>query len=132
MHVTLGSTQHYDQTLTGERLFSWGATLSPTSRGGGRPIIFGAWRIHPIQVVSGPMAQERVPFEGPKPSLVPGEMAAILEWLNGTRETSEVMRAALAHLWFVTLHPTDNGNGRIARAIADIYLARSDNTPQHY
>ena len=83
-------------------------------------------------MVSGAIGQERVHFEGPEPSLVPDEMAAFLEWLNGTPESSEVLRAALAHLWLVTIHPFDDGNGRIARAIADMCLARADNTPQRY
>ena len=132
VHVTLDSTQRYDRTLTEERLFGWQAALFPTGRSGSRPITVGSWRVHPIRVVSGAIGQERVHFEGPEPSLVPGEMAAFLEWLNGTLETSEVLRAALAHLWFVTIHPFDDGNGRIARAISDILLARSDNMPQRY
>ena len=120
------------QTLTEERLLGWHAALFPTGRSGRRPITVGAWRTHPIQVVSGAIGQERVHFEGPQPSLVPGEMATFLEWLNGPPETSEVLRAALAHLWFVTIHPFDDGNGRIARAIADMCLARADNTPQRF
>ena len=130
--VTLDSTQRSHLPLTEERLFGWQAALFPTGRSGGRPITVGAWRIHPIQVVSGAIDQERVHFEGPEPSRVPDEMAAFLEWLNGPPETSEVLRAALAHLRFVTVHPFDDGNGRIARAIADMCLARAGNTPQHY
>ena len=132
VHVTLNSTQRFHQPLTEERLLGWHAALFPTGRSGRRPITVGAWRSHPIQVVSGAIGQERVHFEGPEPSLVPGEMTAFLEWLNGPPETSEVMRAALAHLWFVTIHPFDDGNGRITRAIADMCLARADNTPQRY
>ena len=132
VHVTLESTQYHAQTLTEERLLGWHAALFPTGRSGRRPITVGAWRTHPIQVVSGAIGQERVHFEGPQPSLVPGEMATFLEWLNGPPETSEVLRAALAHLWFVTIHPFDDGNGRIARAIADMCLARADNTPQRF
>ena len=132
VHVTLDSTQRFHLPLTGERLFGWQAALFPSGRSGGRPITVGAWRIHPIQVVSGAMGQERVHFKGPEPSRVPDEMAAFLEWLNGPPETSEVLRAALAHLRFVTIHPFDDGNGRIARAIADMCLARADNTPQRY
>ena len=132
VHVTLDSTQRFHQPLTKERLFGWHAALFPTGRSGRRPITVGAWRVHPVQVVSGAIGQERVHFEGPEPSLVPGEMAAFLEWINGPPETSEVMRAAIAHLWFVTIHPFDDGNGRITRAIADMCLARADNTPQRY
>ena len=132
VHVTLDSTQRYNQALTEERIHGWHAELFPTGRSGRRPITVGAWRLHPIQVVSGAIGQERVHFEGPEPSLVPGEMAAFLEWLNGPPDTSEVIRAALAHLWFVTVHPFDDGNGRIARAIADMCLARADNTTQRF
>ena len=132
VHVTLDSTQYHSQTLTEERLFGWHAALFPTGRSGRRSITVGAWRIHPIQVVSGAIGQARVHFEGPQPSLLPGEMAAFLEWLNGPPETSEVMRAAIAHLWFVTIHPFDDGNGRITRAIADMCLARADNTAQRF
>ena len=128
--VTLDSTQHFHQSLAEQRLFEWHAALFPTGRSGGRPITVGGWRIHPIQVVSGAIGQERVHFEGPEPSLVPGEMAAFLEWLNGPPETSQYIRAALAHLWFVTVHPFDDGNGRIARAISDMLLTRDDGDPR--
>ena len=126
VHVTLESTQRFDLALTEERLFGWHAVLFPTGRSGGRPITVGNWRTHPIQVVSGAIGQERIHFEGPEPSLVPGEMAAFLEWLNGAPETSQFIRAALAHLWFVTVHPFDDGNGRLARAISDTLLTRAD------
>ena len=132
VYVTLDSTQRFHQPLSEERLLGWHADLFPTGRSGRRPITVGAWRVHPVQVVSGAIGQERVHFEGPEPSLVPREMAAFLEWINGPPETSEVMRAALAHLWFVTIHPFDDGNGRIARAIADMCLARADNTQQRF
>ena len=132
VHVTLDSTQHYGQILTGERLFGWYAALFPTFRGGGRPIPPGAWRIHPVQVISGAIFQERVHFEGLQPSLVLGEMASFLEWLNIPAETSRVLRAALPHLRFFTVHPFVDANGRITRAIADMCLAYSGNTPQRY
>ena len=132
VHVTLDSTQRFHQPPTEERLLRWHAALFPTGRSGRRPITVGAWRTHPIQVVSGAIGHERVHFEGPEPPLVPGEMTAFLEWLNAPPETSEVLRAALAHLWFVTIHPFDDGNGRLARAISDMCLARADNTPHRY
>ncbi len=132
VHVTLDSTQRFHLTLTEERLFGWQAALFPTGRRGSRPITVGTWRIHPIRVVSGATGQERVHFEGPEPSRVPDEMTAFLEWFNGTPESSEVLRAALAHLWSVTIHPFDDGNGRIARAIADMCLARDDGNPHRY
>ena len=132
VHVTLDSTQHFHQVLTEERLFGWHAALFPTGRSSGRAITVGAWRTHPVQVVSGPMGREQVHFEGPKSSLVPGEMAAFLDWLNGPADSSEVIRAALAHLWFVTIHPFDDGNGRIARAIADMCLGRAGDIAQRF
>lgn len=132
VHVTLDSTRRFHLPLTEERLFGWHAALFPTGRSGSRPITVGAWRIHPIRVVSGAIDQERVHFEGPEPSRVPDEMTAFLEWFNGIPETNEVLRAALAHLRFVTIHPFDDGNGRIARAISDMLLARDDGNPHRY
>ena len=132
VHVTLDSTQRFHLPLTEERLLGWHAALFPTGRSGRRPITVGAWRVHPVQVVSGAIGQERVHFEGPEPSLVPEEMTGFLEWLNGPPDTSQFIRAALAHLWFVTIHPFDDGNGRLARAIADMCLARADNTQQRF
>ena len=132
VHITLDSTHRYERTLTEDRLLGWHAALFPDGRSGGRPITTGNWRTHRIQVVSGPIGRERTHFEGPEPSRVPGEMAAFLEWLNGPTESGEILRAALAHLWFVTIHPFDDGNGRIARAISDMCLARSDNSTLRY
>ena len=130
VYVTLDSSQRSHLALTEERLLGWHAALFSTGRSGRRPITVGNWRTHPIQVVSGAIGQEKVHFEGPAPSLVPGEMAHFLEWLNRPSETSEVLRAALAHLWFVTVHPFDDGNGRIARAISDTLLTRADGNPR--
>ena len=89
----------------------------------------GAWRTGPAWVVSGHVGRERVHFEGPEPERVPGEMSAFLEWFNSTPETDGVIRAATAHLWFAAMHPFEDGNGRIARAITDMALARSQSSP---
>jgi Fic family protein len=122
--------------LTEGRLFDWQAALFPTGRSGMRKIIVGAWRDDvggPVQVVSGPVGREKVHYEAPAAPLLPAEMSRFLAWGNDASDkTDAVLRAALAHLWFVTIHPFDDGNGRIARAIADWALARSEQSPQRF
>jgi Fic family protein len=135
VEMMLDATRYYDRPLDEERLFAWHAALFPTGRSRMTKIAVGAWRddsTAPMQVISGPMARERVHFEGvPAPRLA-AEMSAFLAWFNAKSEIDEVLKAALAHLWFVTIHPFDDGNGRIARAIADMALARSENSPQRF
>ncbi len=129
VEMMLDATQRYDQPLTDERLFGWHAALFPTARSGMHPIKVGAWRddsTAPMQVVSGPVGRERVHFEAPAAARLEEEMRRFLEWFNGDATTEPVLKAAQAHLWFVTIHPFDDGNGRIARAIADMALARSE------
>jgi Fic family protein len=135
VEMMLDATQNYGLELTGARLFDWHAALFPTGRSGMRRIRVGAWRDDssgPMQVVSGAAGRERVHYEAPKASLVAGEMNAFLAWFNGEDGLDPVLKAALAHLWFVTIHPFDDGNGRIARAIADMQLARSEASPQRF
>jgi Fic family protein len=136
VEMMLDATQNYDKPLTGDRVFGWHAALFPTGRGGMRKIIVGAWRDDadgPMQVVSGPAGKEKVHYEAPAAPLIDREMSAFLAWANDTADrTDKVLRAALAHLWFVTIHPFDDGNGRIARAIADWALARSEGSPQRF
>ena len=136
VEMMLDATQNFAQPLSQERLFSWHGSLFPTRRSGMRKIIVGAWRDDsrgPMQVVSGPVGKERVHYEAPAAALLPKEMAAFFEWANHADESTDpVLKAALAHLWFVTIHPFDDGNGRIARAIADWQLARSDDTAQRF
>src|SRR5918994_1984135 len=135
VEMMLDATQHYDQPLTTERLFDWHASLFPTGRSGMHRITVGAWRddrTAPMQVVSGPVGRERVHFEAPRADRLEGEMRRFLEWYNTDATTEPVMKAALAHLWFVTIHPFDDGNGRIARAIADMSLARCEDSPQRF
>jgi Fic family protein len=129
------ATQHYDQPLTVERLFGWHASVFPTGRSGMQPITVGQWRddrTAPMQVVSGPVGRERVHFEAPVAERLEEEMRQFLEWFNGDATPEPVLKAALAHLWFVTIHPFDDGNGRIARAIADMSLARSEGSTQRF
>ena len=135
VEMMLDATQRYDQPLTAERLFGWQASLFPTGRSGMHRITVGAWRTDrtaPMQVVSGPVGRERVHFEAPADERLDDEMRQFLEWFNRDATPEPVLKAALAHLWFVTIHPFDDGNGRIARAIADMSLARSEASPQRY
>ena len=135
VEMMLDATRHYEQPLITERLFSWHASLFPTGRSGMSKIRAGAWRddsIGPMQVVSGPVGKEHVHFEAPAAARLDREMKAFLDWFNKPPDIDEVLKAGLAHLWFVTIHPFDDGNGRIARAIADMVLARSENSPQRF
>jgi Fic family protein len=136
VEMMLDATQNYAAPLSGERLFAWHAALFPTGRAGMRKITVGGWRDDghgPMQVVSGPVGREKVHFEAPAAPLLEKEMAAFLAWANDKGDRTDlVLRAALAHLWFVTVHPFDDGNGRIARAVADWALARSEHSPQRF
>jgi Fic family protein len=135
VEMMLDATQNFDKPLTKERLFGWHAGLFPTSRRGLRKITVGAWRTDaegPMQVVSGPVGKERVHYEAPSAALLDREMTRFIEWANEAGGTDPVLRSALAHLWFVTIHPFDDGNGRIARAIADWLLAKSENSAQRF
>ncbi len=135
VEMMLDATQHYDQPLTTERLFGWHAALFPTGRSAAHRISVGAWRedrTAPMQVVSGPVGRERVHFEAPAAARLDEEMQRFLDWFNGEPATDLVLKAALAHLWLVTIHPFDDGNGRIARAIADMTLARSEGSSQRF
>ena len=123
VEMMLDATQKFADPFTDERLFGWHAALFPTGRSGMRRIIVGAWRDDksgPMQVVSGAIGHESVHYEAPKAGRVPAEMVAFLDWFNGKAGIDPVLKAGLAHLWFVTIHPFDDGNGRIARAIADM------------
>lgn len=134
--MMLDATQNYAAPLHEERLFSWHTSLFPTARSGLNKIATGAWRMAatgPMQVVSGPIGRERVHFEAPHAGLLPKEMRRFFDWFeNGALKLDPVMKAAVAHFWFVTIHPFENGNGRIARAVADLALARSDQTKQRF
>jgi Fic family protein len=135
VEMMLDATQKFTDRLTEERLFGWHASLFPTGRSGMRRIIAGAWRDDrpgPMQVVSGVEGRERVHYEAPAAARTAAEMKSFLGWFNSEADDDPVLRAALAHLWFVTVHPFDDGNGRIARAIADMSLARSENSAQRF
>jgi Fic family protein len=135
IEMMLDATQTYQAPLADERLFAWHAALFPTGRSGMTKIIVGAWRDDrsgPMQVVSGPMGREKVHYEAPAAARLTVEMAAFVDWFNGAARLDPVLKAAIAHLWFVTIHPFDDGNGRVARAIADMALARSEGSPQRF
>lgn len=136
VEMMLDATQGYNNTVTEERLFGWQAALFPTGRSGMHKITVGAWRNNavtdPMQVVSGPMNRETVHFEAPVSGRLAAEMERFILWLNEEMTPDPVLKAAIAHLWFVTIHPFDDGNGRITRAITDMLLARADGTPQRY
>lgn len=135
VEMMLDATQHYARPLTRERLFDWHAALFPTGRSFMERIIVGGWRddrARPMQVVSGPLGHERVHFEAPAAPRIEAEMQAFLDWFARKPGIDLVLRAAIAHLWFVTIHPFEDGNGRIARAIADMALAQSEASPRRF
>lgn len=135
VEMILDATGNYEEPLTAERLFAWHASLFPTGRSGMRIIRVGEWRDDtegPMQVVSGPVGRERVHYEAPPAKRLPAEIEKILAWFEEPGEIDPLVAAGLAHLWFVTVHPFEDGNGRIARAIADMALARSEGTEQRF
>ncbi|WP_426441354.1 Fic family protein [Bradyrhizobium genosp. P] len=133
VEMMLDATGQYDAPLTSKRLFGWHAALFPTGHSGMTKITVANWRTDasgPMQVVSGPIGRERVHYEAPKAALLADAMKAFINWFNDTQDIDSVLKAAIAQLWFVTIHPFEDGNGRIARAIAHMALARSENSSQ--
>ncbi|MGD1896257.1 MAG: Fic family protein [Phormidesmis sp.] len=135
VEVMMDATKNYAQPLTKERLFSWHAALFPTGRSGMRSITVGSWRpesVGPMQVVSGPIGKEWVHFEAPEAQRLEAEMSNFLAWFESPASVDPFVKAAIAHLWFITIHPFEDGNGRIARTIADMALARADDLPERF
>jgi Fic family protein len=132
VEMMMDATQRCHEMLTKERLCAWQAALFPTGRSGLYAVKTGDWRDGPMQVVSGAMGRERVHFEAPAASRLNDEMNLFLDWFNSDTSMEPVLKSGLAHLWFVTVHPFDDGNGRVARALGDILLARADGTTQRY
>lgn len=135
VEMVLDATANCGQPVTDERLFGWHAALFPTGYSGMARIKVAAWRddaTGPMQVISGPMGRQQVHFEAPPADRLSSDMACFLDWLNTDSEVPLLLKAGLGHLWFVTLHPFDDGNGRIARAVGDLLLARADGTPQRF
>ncbi len=136
VEMLLNATQQNQLPLSDERLFGWHAALFPTGRSGMHKITIAAWRDNkkndPMQVVSGAMGKEKVHFEAPDAERLEEEMRHFISWFNEDKQMDPVIKAAIAHLWFVTIHPFDDGNGRIARAIADMQLSRADESAQRF
>jgi Fic family protein len=135
VEMVLDATIHCETPLTQERLFGWHAALFPTGYSGLAQIHAGTFRSDangPMQVVSGPIGRQRVHFQAPPADRLVAEMTRFLDWVNTSTTDHPILKAGLGHLWFVTLHPFDDGNGRIARAIGDLLLARADGSPQRF
>jgi Fic family protein len=134
--MVMDAVMHFREPLTVEKLFGWHSALFPTGRSGMYKIVTGKWRENdptdPMQVVSGPMGKEKVHFEAPPSSLVPDMMDQFLNWLNQASAIDPVLKSAIAHLWFVTIHPFDDGNGRIGRAIMDRQLAVAEGSTKRF
>ena len=135
VEMMLDATRNFDHPLTEERLFGWHAALFPTGRSGMHRIAVGAWRTGdagPMQVVSGPIGRERVHFEAPAAGRLETEVKRFIAWFNGSSELDPVLKAGVAHFWCVTIHPFEDGNGRIARAVADMALSQADGTKDRF
>ncbi|MCG5513627.1 Fic family protein [Ectothiorhodospira shaposhnikovii] len=135
VEMVLDATANCQAPVTRERLFGWHAALFPTGYSGLSKIKVGGWRDDasgPMQVVSGPIGRQRVHFEAPPADRLEAETGRFLDWVNADSGEPPLIKAGLAHLWFVTVHPFDDGNGRIARAIGDLWLARADGSPQRF
>lgn len=135
VEMMLDATQNCFKLLTADRLFDWHAALFPTGRSGMYKITVADWRkdtTGPMEVVSGAMGKEKVHFQAPDSSLVEKEMNLFLDWFSNNEKTDLVLKAAIAHLWFVTIHPFEDGNGRITRALTDMLLAKSDKSNQRF
>jgi len=135
VEMMLDATRNFELPLTQQRLFDWHASLFPTGRNAMGRITVGAWRTAasgPMQVVSGPIGREKVHFEAPQDDRLESEMSRFIEWFNAPAPIDPVLKAGIAHFWFVTIHPFEDGNGRTARAIADMALARADGTEDRF
>lgn len=132
VEMMLDATQRHEEPLSAERLFGWHAALFPTGRSGMRDITVGAWRSGDMQVVSGAIGYEKVHYEAPPADVMQEEMDAFFEWFNASSESDPILKAAFAHFWFVTIHPFDDGNGRIGRAITEMALARADRISERF
>jgi Fic family protein len=135
VEMMLDATVNFELPLTKERLFDWHASLFPTGRNGMGRITVGAWRSKEsgkMRVVSGPYGREKVHFEAPMAERLESEMTKFIDWFNAPTKIDPVLKAGIAHFWFVTIHPFEDGNGRIARAIAEMALARADGTKERF
>lgn len=135
VEMMLDATQHCFEPVTKDRLFDWHAALFPTGRSGAHKIVVAEWRkdtTGPMQVISGAIGKEKIHFQAPPASVVDAEMTTFLDWFNSSNQIDLVIKAAIAHLWFVTIHPFEDGNGRITRALTDMLLAQADKSNQRF
>jgi Fic family protein len=132
VEMMLNATQNYKEQLDEERIFGWHAALFPTGWSGLQRIDIGCYRKGDMRVISGPMGKEKIHYIGPSPDRVKQEMDFFLAWFNNESKIDPVVKAAIAHFWFIIIHPFDDGNGRIARALSDMLLARSEDSPQRF
>lgn len=135
VEMMLDATQQFDQPLSKDRLFGWHLAMFPEGRSGNYIITAGNWRIDstgPMQVVSGALGKEKIHFQAPDSDTIEEEMRLFLDWFNKSDQLDPVIKSALAHLWFVTIHPFEDGNGRMARALTDMLLARADGSPHRF
>lgn len=132
VEMMLDATQRYSLPLTEKRLFGWHAALFPTGYSGPYEIEVGRFRTGEMQVVSGALGKERVHYEAVKPENVPAEMDKFFSWFNNDSKLDPVIKAAIDHFWFIIIHPFDDGNGRVARAITDMLLARAENSGERF
>ncbi len=134
VNALMQATQSFAEPLTDERMFAWHAAFFPLGYSDGYKITVANWRVgdEPMQVVSGPMGKQKVHFEAPPSDAVPVMMKQLIQWVNTDDKTDPIIRAAIAHLWFVTVHPFDDGNGRMARIITEMMLARADKSPKRF
>ncbi len=132
VEMMLDATQYYLKPLDEERIFAWHAALFPTGRSGMQKIDTGSYRNGEMQIVSGPMGKEKIHYQAPHSSQVKGEMDVFLNWFNDNTKIDMVLKAGIAHFWFIIIHPFDDGNGRIARALSDLLLARSEDSSQRF
>lgn len=135
VEMMLDATQHFSTPLTASRLFNWHSALFPTGRSGINPILVGSWRTDntgPMQVVSGPMGREKIHYQAPPANKIEREMENFLNWFQTDMLIDPVLKAGIAHFWFVTIHPFEDGNGRIARAIGDMALSRADGSKDRF
>jgi Fic family protein len=133
VELMLDATQNRDLILTKKRLLNWHALLFPTSKSGGRSLMAGEFRApkdDPMQVISGPLGRERVHFEAPRASELNSAMLAFLSWMEADQGIHPVLKSGISHLWFLAIHPFEDGNGRLARAISDMGLARAEGSQQ--
>ena len=130
--MMLDAVGNYAKPLTDDRLFGWHSCLFPTGRSGMEKINVGMYRIDPMNVESGPLGREKIHYHAPEADVVPSEMKRFLDWFNADSTPKDYVKSAVAHFWFVSIHPFDDGNGRISRAIADMALSQADNSSLRY